>query len=84
MNYNTLVTVSCQTGTVLQGDDVITCRQGRHFLFGTQPTCVPSGFIFYESETERAILVVFVARYCVFLILGVMSEIKNRIYIELA
>ncbi|KAL5272348.1 hypothetical protein ACHWQZ_G000534 [Mnemiopsis leidyi] len=41
VNYNTLVTVSCQTGTVLQGDDVITCRQGRHFLFGTQPTCIP-------------------------------------------
>ena len=42
VNYNTLVTVTCQTGASLQGDDVITCLQGRRFRFGTQPTCVPS------------------------------------------
>ncbi|XP_063677750.1 sushi, von Willebrand factor type A, EGF and pentraxin domain-containing protein 1-like [Bolinopsis microptera] len=40
VEYGSLVTVTCQSGSSLQGDGVITCQSGTEFVHEAEPSCV--------------------------------------------
>ena len=39
VNYGDVATVTCSTGSVLSGDNVITCQEGTEFIYTDVPTC---------------------------------------------
>ena len=45
-NYGDVATVTCSTGTVLSGDNVITCQEGTEFYYIDVPTCSVLGKLF--------------------------------------
>ena len=40
VDYGTEITVSCPTGSSLQGDETITCTKDTSYTFNSQPSCV--------------------------------------------
>ena len=45
----TVVTVSCDEGYQLNGDETITCEKDTTFTYETQPSCVEIGKMLYKS-----------------------------------
>ena len=51
VNYGDVATVTCSTGSVVSGDNVITCQEGTEFNYTDVPTCSVLGKLFNKVLT---------------------------------